>query len=208
MRARDNPFNVQCLNGLAYRATDFSLRSLLDRWNRLGRRGLLVGPKGRGKTTLLEQLQSTLGTKTELLSILLREGDSNLTEAMRRRLEEISPQTVILVDGLEQLNPWSWWRLRRRIPTGGGILATSHLAGRLPVLRVCETSAVLLKQLVDELAPRLGLDSIKLEVLFRRHQGNLRTALLELYDRFSMVGGDLVKSDFRRDLVGESLTMN
>ncbi len=201
MRARDNPFSVQRLDQLVYRAEDFDGLELLDRWSRLGRRGLLVGPKGRGKTTLLEQLQKTLEARHEIFSITLKEGESTLAAAMRRRLDQISPQAVIVVDGLEQLNPWSWWRVRRRIPFAGGILATSHRAGRLPTLRSCETTTALLQQLVDALAPRLGLSYRKLEDLFRRHQGNLRTALLELYDRFSMVGVDLVKSDFRESLV-------
>lgn len=200
MRARDNPFAVHRLDQLTYRAEDYNGLELMDLWEKLGRRGLLVGQKGRGKTTLLEQLRKTLEVHHEILPISLKEGDNTLSVVIRRQLDQVSSQTVIVVDGLEQLNSWSWWKLRRRIPFAGGILATAHRAGRLPTLRNCETSTVLLQQLVNELAPRLGLSFGKLEQLYRRHQGNVRTALLELYDRFSMVGGDLVKSDFRRDV--------
>lgn len=59
-------------------------------------------------------------------------------------------------------------------------LAAQHGEGRLPLLHRCETSPVLLGELVRSLSVTLSLaDAVALHA---RHGGNLRAALRELYD--------------------------
>ena len=198
MRPSDNPFRSSRIEALAFRdpdapdADDFS-GDLLHRWDSLGRRGVLVGPKGNGKTTLLEQLERRLEADgTEIRRLRLRV-DSPIPDAeTRRRLaEDLHRGVVLSVDGLELLRPWTWWRLRRDWRRAGGVLATAHRPGRLPTLHRHRTTPALLRSLVRELLDDKDFDDDigrvedGLDELFERHGGNVRECLRELYDRFA-----------------------
>ena len=60
MRARDNPFRTDRVLSVRYRLAEGTLCGLLDRFEAMGRRAAIVGPKGHGKTTLLEDLAPRL----------------------------------------------------------------------------------------------------------------------------------------------------
>ena len=94
---------------------------------------------------------------------------------------EIGSDDTILIDGAEQLGPWSWQRLHRRLKKAGTIVITSHKPGRLPTLHQCATDPTLLAELVNELAPD-AIDTVDLDELFQRHNGNIRLCFRELYD--------------------------
>lgn len=207
LRPADNPFRSARIEALAFRdphepdAPDGSdvVERVLERWRRLGRRGVLVGPKGHGKTTLLEQLERRLeATGREIRRLRLRVDAPSLDRAARRRLTEGLDENVVLsIDGLELLRPWTFWRLRRAWRRAGGVLATAHrrslLPFRLPTLHEHRTTPDLLRSLVRELlATDDGPDGAawrsverRLEGLFARHRGNLRECLRELYDDFA-----------------------
>ena len=98
-----------------------------------------------------------------------------------------SPQTLVVVDGYEQLSWWQRWRLRRDCRVrGAGLLVTTHRPTRLPLLAQTSTSVTLLRQLVTVLLERHpnGIELADADVVraFESHRGNLREALLELYD--------------------------
>jgi hypothetical protein len=184
MRARDNPFAVQRLGALAYRLDGMSWEALLARFAALGCRAALVGPEGRGKTTLLEELGRRLqAAGWRPRTLVLQRGERRLAAAARERLlAALGPTDLLLVDGAQELSPLAWHRLRRHSRAAGGLLITSHREGMLPTLVTCRTSPELLAALLAELAPRpLGLPPPA--ELFARHHGNLRAALLEAYDR-------------------------
>lgn len=190
MRARDNPFAVQRTGALAYRLAGVGWDELLRRFERLGRRAALVGPEGRGKTTLLEALAGRLaaaGWRPRL--VVLRRGERGLPAAARAFLAGACPCDLLLVDGAQELSRLAWAALRRASRAAGGLLVTSHRPGLLPTLHTCETSPALLAELLAELAPgrRGGLPPApelpSAEELFARHGGDLRAALFEAYDR-------------------------
>lgn len=184
MRARDNPFAVQRLGALAYRLDGIGWETLLARFAALGCRAALVGPEGRGKTTLLEELGRRLQAQGwRPREVVLRRGQRRLSaDARRRFLSSLGPPDLLLVDGAQELSPLAWRRLRRDSRAAGGLLITSHREGLLPTLFTCRTSPELLAALLAELAPGpLGLPPPA--ELFARHDGNLRAALLEAYDR-------------------------
>ncbi len=188
-RARANPFRVRRVLALRYRL-DEGWEPLLDRLARLGRRAALVGPQGSGKTTLLEELEQRLETQGwRVLRLRLARDRRRPGDGDWRRLEGLGPGDLISVDGLEQLPWWSWRRLERLSRRAGGLVATSHRPGRLPVLRRHRTDPRLLEELVAELVGRRSAESMRpeLERLFAAHRGNLRDCLRSLYDRWAHI---------------------
>jgi hypothetical protein len=206
---KNNPFRTSRIEALPFRDPSSPqdarfVEGLLERWNSLDRRGVLVGPKGHGKTTLLEELEFQLEARGfELRRARLRIESPTPDPATRRHLGDgLHDGVVISIDGLDLLRPLTWWRLRRGWRAAGGILATSHRPGRLPTLYEHRSTPELLRQLVRELLddtdhrlvePSLVESSLvepslvepRLEELFARHQGNVRECFRELYDEFA-----------------------
>ncbi len=182
--ARANPFRVRRVLALRCRL-DEGWEPLLDRLERLDRRALLVGPQGSGKTTLLEELEERLEAQGWCVLRLRLARDRRLSNNDWRRLERLGPGDLVSLDGLEQLPWWSWRRLARLSRRAGGVVATSHWPGRLPVLRRHRTDPRLLEELVAELVGRRRAASLRPELdrLFAAHRGNLRDCLRSLYDQ-------------------------
>jgi hypothetical protein len=185
-RPRDNPFAVRHLSVLAYRAVDGDPETLLDRFEALGRRGALVAPEGHGKSSLLAELARRLPARGLAPHRLTVAGGRPLARGVLARfLAAAGPRDVLLVDGAGHLGARDRRRLRRAAHRAGGLLVTGHRPGLLPTLAVCTTSPALLDDLVRHLLagrrPPAALPSAA--ELHARHGGNLRTALLELYDR-------------------------
>ncbi|HEV8631158.1 MAG TPA: hypothetical protein VGV61_12640 [Thermoanaerobaculia bacterium] len=187
MRAADNPFRVQRLVRLSYRLEEPTWEALLARFASLGRRAALVGPEGHGKSTLLGELGARLARQGfELRAITLRRGERRLARPARERLlAGLGPRHVLLVDGAQELAAWQWGRLRRASRAAGGLLVTSHRPGLLPTLHECCTSPALLAELIAELAVATAAPLPPAAELFARHDGNLRAALLDAYDRYA-----------------------
>ncbi len=183
MRARDNPFTAQRIHRLRYRLDGSGLEDLLTRWRSLGQIGALVGDHGAGKTTLLDEMGDRLFAQGwRVRRGVLRRGESSLSPGQRATLlGSLSPEDLVLLDGGDELGRVEWWRFRRAVRGAGGVLVTSHVEGRLPTLRRCSTSPTLLADLMDELHPDARCGQPTAAELFRRHGGNLREALWELY---------------------------
>lgn len=182
MRARDNPFASERVLEIRYRLPGgWTWESLLDRLACLGWRAAIVGPHGRGKTTLLEDLAPRLEAKGfRVRTLTLRDEHPRLNAEDRARLRDLGPRDVVLLDGAEQLGRLSWLFVKLRSRRAGGLLITSHRPGLLPTLLECGTSPDLLAAIARELS---GEEPSDVEPLFERHGGNLRNALRELYDR-------------------------
>ena len=181
MKARDNPFRSERIDALRYRAGDFSWDELELRLSAAQGRGALVGPKGRGKTTLLDEWAIRCESRGEhVIRLRIREGQRSLDESQREMLWSSAGASVFL-DSAEQLSAPGWWELRWRARRARRFVITAHRPGLLPTLRECHTSADLLRDLVLELTgePR------ECSALWKRHGGNVRDALLELYVRAS-----------------------
>jgi energy-coupling factor transporter ATP-binding protein EcfA2 len=186
-RARDNPFAVHRVLRERYRLSALEWQELMARLERLGRRGAIVGPHGSGKTTLLEDLAGRLKGQGWRIHLLRFHAD-------QRRLASLSrwkADDFVLCDGAEQLSFLDWRRLALRARSAGGFVVTTHRTGRLPVLHRCETSHELLRGLAASLGVPLSTQECR--ELHARHDGNLRAALSELYDRWT--NGDVVNPD-------------
>lgn len=186
MKARDNPFAVDRVLRIRYEFADDSLEELLARLQQQGGRGAIVGPHGSGKTTLLEDLAARLeaqGQRVHLLR-LSAERRSIPRETIRSLGAELGTRDAVLCDGAEQLGTLAWRQLRFRVRKAGMLTATTHRAGRLPTLLETRTTPELLESIVRRLlAEPVTPLPFSIPELFLRHDGNLRDALRELYDR-------------------------
>ena len=182
-RPADNPFASRKIDGLDFRFNGTDWDEILGHLAFEGDRGAIVGPHGSGKTTLLEQLAGRLASEAVWIRL-----NTNFSRPFMTAIEslpnEIGSDDTILIDGAEQLGPWSWQRLHRRLKKAGTIVITSHKPGRLPTLHQCTTDPRLLMDLVEELAPE-AIATSDLEALFQRHGGNIRLCFRELYDWYA-----------------------
>ncbi len=188
MEAHRNPFRVERIEALGYRAPGLTAAALCERLRAMGGRGALVGAKGRGKTTLIEAMGVQLEREgLQVLWVRLsRERRSVDWRSVRRGVRPAAAAVALLVDGAEQLGTLGWWRLRRLARRAAVLLVTSHRPGLLPTLHRHESTPGLLHELVEELLAGTGLPSpppAELAALHRRHGGNLRDCLRALYDR-------------------------
>lgn len=174
MRARENPFRSECIEALSYRAPEFDWNRIEVRLQQIGGRGAIIGPKGHGKTTLLEQWNSR---HSDSHYFRIAERQRRLTAEQQETLRANS-RAWIFVDSAEQLGWFGWRELRRLISPDSRLIITTHRVGRLPTLHRCETSPELMRALVAELT---GLQP-DCRPLWLRHRGNLREAFRELYD--------------------------
>lgn len=183
MRACDNPFRSACIDGLLYRAPDFSWSVVEDRLAAHGGRGAIVGPEGHGKTTLLLGL---LGRRKDAggraVFLKMEAGQRRLSDSQR---EQAAACDWIFLDSSEQLG-WTGWReLIRLTKPAHGLVVTSHRPCRLPTVFTCHTSPALLAELLRE----LRAETPDAAEMWARHRGNIREALRELYDRFAVLPG-------------------
>ena len=186
MRARDNPFRTERVMTVRYRLS-VSWEAFLAGLDRLGRRAAIVGPQGSGKTTLLEDLAPRLRERGFALRELRLDDETPRFEPdfLEEFFASLGGRDFILFDGAEQLDRGAWSRFERRSRAAAGLVVTSHRPGLLPTLLETSTSPELLEGLVEELLGERV--SEPLAPLHQRHQGNLREALRELYDRYALI---------------------
>ncbi len=177
MKARDNPFRSERLEGLAFREPGFSWEELEARLTAAGGRGAIVGPEGHGKTTLLFEWRDrweAAGWKT--VFVRAGRGQRRLCEAQKRGLADAE---AVFADSAEQLGWGGWREFLALTRSTKRVIITTHRPGRLATLHLCRTSPILLRELVNELHGPVN----DCNALWKRHQGNLRNALRELYDK-------------------------
>ena len=188
MKARDDPFAVERIQTIRYRPLHTSFDRIPARLRELNYRAAIIGPEGSGKTMLLEDLQRLLerkGWRTRLVFVNDTSGCDR--RACRHLVSELTPETLLLLDGADLIRRWDWSLLKRRTITyAGGLVITSHRAGLLPTLIECSTTPTLLNEIVNGLLPQSRTVPAEfLDSLYVRHQGNLRDCLRELYDLYA-----------------------
>jgi GTPase SAR1 family protein len=177
LKARDNPFAADRVLQLRYRLRDGdSWDALLADLAALNYRAAIVGPEGTGKTTLLEDLAGKLTSAEQRVFSCRAPAIPN----------DFDDADIVCVDSAEVLSWWQWRRLRGRTR---GLVVTLHRPGRLPTLRHCLTEASLLDGILAGLVPTLPATerTALADELHRTHDGNIRAALRDCYDRYSTV---------------------
>ena len=191
MKARDNPFATHRVERLAFRLPlGLDWESLLQKLERQGYCGAIVGRNGSGKSTLLEQFQprlKELGFEPHLIR-LRSDATMREKEALQELIRKIVKPAFVLLDGAEQLSTRHWLPVRSAAGNAAGFVVTVHRVSRLPALLECETNPSLLAELVRELGAQL-LSKERATELHVRHYGNMRDCLRELYDEYSAEAG-------------------
>lgn len=200
MRPSDNPFRAQRLDMLTFRPQGLDWPAIEQRLHELDRRAAIVGPEGSGKTTLLRELGARLQTQgyRARWAHLTRDRRQFPRETARQLTHGLGPRDVILFDGASHLALPHWRRFRWRARRAGGLIITAHAGRRLPRLLWTQTGPRLLAALVEELLEQAGCPhapAIDTAELCRRHRGNIRAALRELYDRFAALPRTVASPD-------------
>ena len=141
---------------------------------RNGARGQLLGPHGRGKSTLLFHICAK-ATAERWRVIEFRGGELDCQR-----------QTLFIVDGVETLPKQEWRRIRECSTRGEcGLLVTTHVNAGLPTLWYADVDLPTARKIVDHLLREessFRVSDAQLDTLLKKHRHNLRLLLFELYD--------------------------
>ena len=152
------------------------------------RSGQIVGPHGSGKSTLLASLQAALhdaGRTTHLL--VLHDAQRRLPPEDWPPAEPLGEQTVVLVDGYEQLSRISRASLKRACRGAkSGLVVTCHESVGLRDLFRTGGDTLLVFRVVRQLLSghSMNIDEGELRQMLVKHDHNVRELLFALYDRF------------------------
>lgn len=179
--ARENPFTAARIHALPYSPQGVSFEVLHERWNALGRRAAIVGSHGTGKSTGLKRLATDFEQQGfHVLCLTLNDEQTGFNPGELEALRALDTQTIVVLDGAEQLGTLGWFQFKRLTRKGGGVLITTHQSGRLPTLLQTQTSPDLLKQLLVALGVT-GWGDEQIVRLFERFEGNIRDIFHHLY---------------------------
>jgi nicotinamide riboside kinase len=152
-----------------------------------GWRGQIIGPHGSGKSTLLAALKPELEADgRRVLLYTLRDGQHSIPDGLRTAPADRQP-TILVIDGYEQLRPFSRWCLRLVCRLRGwALLVTAHRDMGLPTLWETRVTAELAENILRHLLSDKAreISRAQIEGALARHQDNLRAVLFELYDEF------------------------
>lgn len=143
----------------------------------------LVGPHGSGKSNLLAALATHLARDAVVMQSRVRR--TRDVPAILARIAGLPVGAIACIDGWERLGAVG--RVAVRVVArcrGCDLVVTAHRPCG-PVLAHCTTTPSLLARLVVMLGPDdalIGPDEVA--AAYERHAGNVREALLELYDLF------------------------
>lgn len=164
-----------------------TLRALVEALRRHDWRGEIVGPHGSGKSTLLQTLIPIFqecGRDVRLFT--LHAGESRLP-ASTTDIQSWKPETLVIVDGYEQLGARAKKQLQRDCQRNqSGLLVTSHQPTGLPRLLQTAHSLEMTQAIVRDIqrcgSPRIHDRDVELS--FVKHGGNIREVFFELYDLY------------------------
>lgn len=177
-----------------------------------GRRGIVLGQHGVGKTTFLASLMQewkvfypeaagwlvcrVQGRQQQSMMQLRQRvapGGQGLTTlepaqpiSLEMLFDKMTQVQMVIIDGFEA---WPWltrWRFSRRLRRSkAGIILTSHSMTPLPTLIQLQPDFKDFDQLIRHWQP--SVEPVEKPVLldvWQRHQGNLRECLFDLYQRW------------------------
>ena len=186
MNAHENPFRSSEIAKLRYRLSAAELGEFVERVLNTSMGSSIVGPKGPGKTTLMEDLQQPLearGVEVVWIRLTLESNRAEKREAINQ-LKQIGPKQIVLLDGGEVLTFWEWRSIRKRMrQASANWIATLHQPRGLPVLHSTQPDWSLAQDLVKRLAGQNLAESLMpvAEHSFRSETGNVREVFRACY---------------------------
>lgn len=159
--------------------------------------GQITGPHGCGKTTLSLALgcevrnvfhsirHVTLRGASPGFGKRFRVGSDTRPMAAAGSRDATHRRTLLVLDGIETLSFVQRWVLIMSCRAqGDGLLLTTHRPIRgIPIVATLTPQLATFFQIVDRLAPDLAIKRCELQHAFADNQGNIREALMTLYDQ-------------------------
>lgn len=183
-----NPFSTRFIRpgAIPYLLpTGITLESLVERLAAQNWRGAILGPHGSGKSSLIAALLPLLIARgRHVIHQQLHGGERQLRWSELNSAAWTS-QTLVIIDGFEQLSSWQSLLLRARCRlSGAGLLVSAHQPVGLPSIYETNPTPDLTQRVVRQLLPPEDdrLQAIDIETEFAKHPGNIRETLLGLYD--------------------------
>lgn len=192
MEPAENPFSTRRIRpgAIPYRffRGQGSVESVYEKWMSIGPKAQIRGDHGSGKSTLLAVFESRFAAdgftvRTHIMADPRRDARTLLAD------DGWNSKTVVVVDGFERLSWWERTRLAfKRWFTGARLLITTHVDQGWP--EVCrlepdESDVVELARLLQSDHAVLVTDD-DARRCFRKHQGNVREALFEMFDIYQL----------------------
>lgn len=187
---QDNPFCARrlCPGTIPYLfPAGQNVPTLLERLRQNGWWGQIVGAHGSGKSSLLATLIPAIGQAGRQVRLVELHDRQRMLPPEVYRGEAISPESVLVVDGYEQLSRWSRLRTRHYCRRRHcGLIVTAHAPVGLPDLFRTSPTFQAVQDVVGRLLQGRPIpwSSQELRDRFERHQGNVRELLFELYDLY------------------------
>lgn len=182
-----------------------SVETLVDKLEANGWDGQIVGPHGSGKSTLLAAMLPEIARRGKrLVHLELQDGVRELP-LLLEEYELMDENTLLAIDGYEQLSYWA----RRRIRNRGrqqkfGTLILAHISYGYPNLYRTVSELRTAKRLVTRLLKNtvVYISDEMVEQQYHLCKGNIREMLFSLYDVYEcayrnakmkagMTGGEL-----------------
>jgi hypothetical protein len=160
-----------------------SVSGLVERLQASGWRGQIIGPHGSGKSTLLAALVPAVeAAGRSVVRVALHQGERRLPAI---DLEAVSPTTILIIDGYEQLSWWSRWHVGRHCKQrSAGLLITAHADQGFPTIYQTQPSEAVAQRVVAALLPQgdATLAPADIASAFEATGGNVRETLFTLFD--------------------------
>jgi energy-coupling factor transporter ATP-binding protein EcfA2 len=198
-----NPFSTRYVQPgrISFQLRDgVTIEQLFDRFLQIPtRRAAIVGPHGSGKSSLLETMRKSIPSQYAVDAHRLS-SESTRRDRTGARWELASQrwgtQTIVIVDGFEQVGWWAQYRLRQLVRNHESrLLITTHSPiRRFPLLwmtqRAVDDDDYVLRQLLigyddsDKSTKITEIDEamIRWREVRLRHPTDMREALMEMYD--------------------------
>jgi hypothetical protein len=173
-----NPLSLKRIDAMSYIAYEYEMREVAFRLKRHGYRGAICGPKGCGKSVMLQALgDELLSHGLSPLPLRLGEGKpTTLPAEWRRTIRKARPADALLLDGYDLLPVWArawvWFASRR----AGAVVVTSHRDVRFKTLARPKPTATLLRKLSKQLHYAKH-HKVDYDAALQRSAGDLREAL-------------------------------
>lgn len=182
LAACDNPFRSSCFEALPFQFEDgWSWGRIMRRLAERNFRGAIVGPKGSGKTVMLEELKQRLAAEN-ISSVVIRLIAGHVYSRLYNTISN-SQADVVLLDGAEQLSWLGWLRVRyTTLLKGKGLVVTVHNGRRLPLLYSTRSTEERLLHLLELLGQREAVSEATARRLFAEAKGNIREVFFMLYE--------------------------
>lgn len=186
---RSNPFSTRFIQpgAIPYLfPAGVDAAQLVARLSAAGWWGEITGPHGSGKSTLLVALLPRLVEAGKRpLQVTLHNGERSLARH-REMLAQAESDSVVIIDGYEQLWPWNRLLLRRFCcRRQAGLIVTSHTPTGLPPLYACAVDRQTAAEVLARLTPAEScVSQADLDRALAANGQNLRDALFELYDLY------------------------